>query len=236
MNEKLLKKIIPSRILEFFWSKINSIYYSGDQSICGMCSWSGYFVNNYCPSCKSLPRNRLLHYSLKNFKKNKKILHVGPSKNEVMFVKENLNPIVYHTVDFISNKLINTIQDITKDGLQANYYDLVIIWHVLEHIKEDHLAISNLYSSLNKDGILIASVPIYPEGNLQTIEDNNVPKKDYDQLYGHYDHCRACGYDYKNRFIKAGFKEVIDVDANKISEEEKSKFGLANHIAWISKK
>lgn len=236
MNEKLLKKIIPSRMLEFFWSKINSIYYSGDQSICGMCNWSGYFVNNYCPSCKSLPRNRLLHYSLKNFKKNKKILHVGPSKNEVMFVKANLNPTIYHTVDFISNKLINTIQDITKDGLQENYYDLVIIWHVLEHIKEDHIAISNLYSSLNEDGILIASVPIYPEGNLHTIEDNNVAKKDYDELYGHYDHCRACGYDYKNRFIKAGFKEVIDVDANKISEEEKSKFGLANHIAWISKK
>ena len=236
MNEKLLKKIIPSRILEFLWSKINSIYYSGEQCVCGMCGWQGYFVNNYCPSCKSLPRSRLLHYSLKNFKKNKKILHVGPSKNEVMFVKANLNPLVYHTVDFISNKLINKVQDITKEGLQKDYYDLAIIWHVLEHIKEDNLAISNLYSSLNGNGILIASVPIYPEGNLQTIEHDNASKKDYDKLYGHSDHCRACGYDYKERFIKSGFKEIIDVDANKISDEEKNKYGLANHIAWISKK
>tara|TARA_S200000501_G_scaffold50104_1_gene40223 strand:+ start:120 stop:830 length:711 start_codon:yes stop_codon:yes gene_type:complete len=236
MKGKLLKKIIPSRILEFLWSRINSIYYSGDQSICGMCGWAGYFVNNYCPSCKSLPRSRLLHYSLKNFKKNKNILHVGPSKNEVMFVKANLKPSIYHTVDFVSNRLINLIQDITKNGLQKNYYDLVIIWHVLEHIKEDNLAISNLYSSLNDSGILIASVPIYPEGNLETIEDVDALKKDYDKLYGHSDHCRACGYDYKERFINAGFKEVIDIDANKISEREKNKYGLANHIAWISKK
>ena len=236
MKVKLLKKIIPDRILEFLWSKINSVYYSGEQSICGMCGWQGYFVNNYCPSCRSLPRNRLLHYCLINFKKNKKILHVGPSKNEVMFVKINLKPKVYHTVDYIRNKLINTVQDITKDGLQKNYYDLVIIWHVLEHIKEDFAAISNLYSSLNKNGILIASVPIFPEGNLQTLEDVNASKNDYDKLYGHSDHCRACGYDYKERFFKAGFKEVVDVDANKISNEEKNKYGLANHIAWISKK
>ena len=90
MNEALIKKIIPSRVLSFLWSKINSVYYSGaHSSMCGMCSWSGYFVNNYCPKCKSLPRNRLLHYCLRNFKKNKKILHVGPSKNEVIFVKKS---------------------------------------------------------------------------------------------------------------------------------------------------
>ena len=236
MKEKLLKRIIPTRALNFLWSKINSIYYSGNQSICGMCGWSGYFLNNYCPKCKSLPRSRLLHYSLKSFDKNKKILHVGPSKNEVMFVKGNLKPEVYHTVDCKGNRLINTIQDITKEGLKKNYYDLVIIWHVLEHIKEDLIAISNLYQSLKENGLLIASVPIYPEGNLKTIEDENVFKEDYDKLCGHSDHCRACGYDYKERFVNAGFKEVIEVDANNISLEVKNKYGLANHIAWISKK
>ena len=67
------------------------------------------------------------------------------------FVKTNLRPLVYHTVDYVKNKLINIIQDITKDGLKKNYYDLVIIWHVLEHIKKDILAISNLFKSLNED-------------------------------------------------------------------------------------
>lgn len=236
MKEKLLKKILPVKVLEYLWSKINSVYYSGEHNKCGMCGWSGHFVNNYCPSCKSLPRNRLLHYSLKDFDKNKKILHVGPSKNEVTFVKTNLRPLVYHTVDYVKNKLINTIQDITKDGLKKNYYDLVIIWHVLEHIKKDILAISNLFNSLNEKGILVASVPIYPEGNLKTIEDDKALEKDYDKLYGHSDHCRACGYDYKERFLKAGFSEVRDINANDISYEEKFKYGLANHIAWISKK
>ena len=236
MKYKLLKKIIPTRVLEYLWSNINSIYYSGDHNKCGMCGWSGHFVNNYCPNCKSLPRNRLLHYSLKNFDKNKKVLHVGPSKNEVTFVKTYLRPVVYHTVDLIENKYVNTIQDITKDGLKKKYYDLVIIWHVLEHIKKDILAISNLLKSLKDDGILVVSVPIYPEGNLKTIEDENALEKDYDELFGHSDHCRACGYDYKERFFKAGFREVKEIDANDILYKEKFKYGLANHIAWISKK
>ena len=236
MTDKLLKKIIPSRVLEYLWSNINSIYYSGDGNKCGMCGWSGHFVNNYCPSCKSLPRNRLMHYCLIDFDKNKKVLHVGPSKNEVTFVKSYLSPAVYHTVDLVKNKLINTVQDITKDGLKKKYYDLVIIWHVFEHIKEDIIAISNLLKSLNENGNLLVSVPIYPEGNLKTIEDETAMKKDYDKLFGHSDHCRACGYDYKERFLNAGFRDVEEVDANEISTEEKSKYGLANHIAWIFKK
>ena len=61
-------------------------------------------------------------------------------------------------------------------------------------------------------------------------------KKDYDKLTGYFDHCRACEYDYKERFLKAGLREVKQVDANEISTEEKSKYGLANQIAWIFKK
>lgn len=153
-----------------------------------------------------------------------------------MFVKKNLKPALYHTVDYINHKLINTIQDITKEGLQKDFYDLVIIWHVLEHVKEDNIAILNLYDSLKQSGILVASVPIYPEGNLTTKYDENILKEDYQKLYGHPDHCRACGYDYKENFSKAGFKEIIEIDANMISEEKRLKYGLANHVAWISKK
>ena len=82
--------------------------------------------------------------------------------------------------------------------------------------KKDILAISNLLKSLNENGILVVSVPIYPEGNLKTIEDENILEKDYDKLFGHSDHCRAFGYDYKEKFFKAGFSEVKDIDANDI--------------------
>ena len=46
-------------------------------------------------------------------------------------------------------------------------------------------------------------------------------KKDYDKLYGHSDHCGACGYDYKERFLKAGLLNVRDINANEISTEGK---------------
>ena len=56
-----------------------------------------------------------------------------------MFVKKNLKLTLYHTVDYINHKLINTIQDITKEGLKKDFYDLVIIWHILKHIKEENI-------------------------------------------------------------------------------------------------
>ena len=51
-------------------------------------------------------------------------------------------------------------------------------------------------------------VPTYKEGNLSTIEDQNVRQKDYDKLYGYSDHCRVNRYDYKKRFFKAEFRKV----------------------------
>jgi len=46
-----------------------------------------------------------------------------------------------------------------KKDFQNKKYDLIICSEVLEHIQNDRLAIRNLYNVLNKNGILILSVP-----------------------------------------------------------------------------
>tara|TARA_Y100001970_G_scaffold243798_1_gene309377 strand:+ start:507 stop:1043 length:537 start_codon:yes stop_codon:yes gene_type:complete len=178
----------------------------------------------------------LIAYCLQNFNKNRKILHIGPNYGEYLFISSILKPSVYHRVDTENNRYINKVHDITKIGLNTNYYDLIIIWHVLEHIEKDIDAITNLYDSLQSNGILLASVPIYPAGNNITFQREIIKLGDNEKYYGHQDHVRACGYDYIDRFEKVGFKDINTVDALNIPQIDKKKFGLIDHIAWICKK
>ena len=48
--------------------------------------------------------------------------------------------------------------DIVNDQLNEKF-DLIIFNHVLEHIQQDDIAIKNLYSILNDDGLILLGVP-----------------------------------------------------------------------------
>ena len=92
-----------------------------------------------------------------NLQENR-ILHVGPNKSEYDYVVKMINPSVYDRVALSKNEIVNLPKDIAKNSLKQEYYDLVIIWHVLEHIKDDVNAIKNLFSSLRYGGKILVSV------------------------------------------------------------------------------
>ena len=228
-----------NRFIDFLWSLINSIYYSGKDVLCQLCGWEGVaFVNDRCPKCNSLPRQRLIPYCYELMKfKPKKILHVGPNKSEYFFIKHKLKPESYDRVDIVNNPYSNLKHDITKTGLKINYYDFVVIWHVLEHISNDREAIKNLELSLSNEGKMLVSVPIYPKGNKVTYEDDSIGIDKYGEIHGHPDHFRSCGYDYVKRLNSAGFNNIVTVYGKKIDQIKKNRFGLSNnHVAWICQK
>ena len=39
-----------------------------------------------------------------------------------------------------------------------------------------------------------------------TYEDPSIPYEKFEEIHGHYDHCRSCGLDYFERFEEVGFK------------------------------
>ena len=129
-------------------------------------------------------------------------------------------------------KYINIVQDITETNIESQIYDLVICWHVLEHIPEDIKAIKEVYRLLKPNGKFLISVPIYPVGNLKTYEDSKIAYKDYIKVHGHYDHCRSCGLDYYERFEACGFK-TNTLFVNDIDDYKKNYFGLrTDHVVW----
>lgn len=216
-------------------------FFKGSKVYCEICGWKGLkFFDGHCPKCNSLSRTRLIPFALRYFELTKnepKILHVAPNVNEYTYVKRQITPLAnYDRLNIRPVKHINLMQDLTATTLQSDTYDLVIAWHVLEHIPKDKEAIKEVYRLLKPNGHFLVSVPIFPIGNLKTFEDLTIPYNQYEKIHGHYDHCRSCGLDYYQRFESVGFK-TIELRINNIPKEQQEFNGLKNdHVVWCFQK
>lgn len=239
--QKLLKNPKPYAIsvLDSVKRKLRVHLSKGNTVHCEICLWNGsQFFNGKCPKCNSLPRTRLIPFSLRHFnliKSDLKILHIAPNLNEYNYIKSTFKNIhLYDRLNIREVPHINLVQDITKTDIHNDTYDLVIVWHVLEHIVEDRKAASELYRILKPKGNLLMSVPIYPTGNLTTYEDPAIKHEDYEKVHGHDDHCRSCGMDYYNRFEDEGFSTQV---LNKYTAKDLKNYGLSkNHVVWCFSK
>ena len=74
---------------------MRSQIYKGNEVICDICSWNGkQFFNGKCPNCNSLPRTRLIPFSLRYFdmiEEGLSILHIAPNLNEYNYVLNNFS-------------------------------------------------------------------------------------------------------------------------------------------------
>lgn len=214
-----------------------AIFYKGDKVFCEICNWKGkLFFDGKCPKCNSLPRTRLVPFSLGYFdliKPHLKILHIAPNIHEYNFIRKNFSELsIYDRLNNRDVKYINIVQDITETNLKSQIYDLAICWHVLEHVPEDLKAIKEVHRLLKPGGKFLISVPIYPVGNLKTFEDPNIDYSNYEQIHGHYDHYRSCGLDYFERFETSGFK-TNTLFVNALDKNNRDYFGLReDHVVW----
>lgn len=195
--------------------------------------------NRLCPNCLSLERHRLMWLYLKEktnfFDKKYSVLHIAP---EQPFLKRfrKLNNLEYITADLIS-PLADIKMDIRSMPFENERFDIVICNHVLEHIDDDIMAISEVYRVLKKNGFAILQVPI-DYNRKTTYEDASITdRKSREEIFGQYDHVRVYGLDYGKRLSKAGF----EVDENHFVESftkdqiEFYRFD-ANEILYIAHK
>ena len=222
----ILKKIV----------NIRHLVHSGKEVNCLVCDFkANSFKNGRCYKCDSLPRIRLIPFSINHFRlgNNERLLHVAPNIQEYNFIKRQYKFKVYDRLNINASKHINIVQDLTKTTLVDNQYDLIIIWHVLEHIPNDFDAIKEMYRVLKPDGKLLVSVPIFPHGNEKTYEPKELERSQYNTVHGHPDHCRSCGLDYYLRFEDVGFKTQT-LHSKDIDENTKRQLGLSNsHTVWL---
>jgi ubiquinone/menaquinone biosynthesis C-methylase UbiE len=107
--------------------------------------------------------------------------------------------------------------DITDMDFPGESFDVIICYHVLEHIKDDLKAMSELSRVLKKSGYAILQVPVKEID--ETIEYSKPdPKESY--------HVRMYGRDYKDRLESAGFEVLVDDYLKNINAETLRKYGM----------
>jgi len=192
---------------------------------------SGRRRNMLCPRCYSTDRDRLVYVYLKektNFLKEKaRVLHIAPERTIKQFLSS------FPNIDYVAGDKFEEgyrgyyydrdVQqmDVTSLPFGDNSFDLVICNHVLEHIKDDFKALSEIKRVLKPGGKAILQVPVSIVLKATDEEKINDPEE-REKRFGQFDHMRLYALDYRYRLEKAGFQvEVSNPEQEGWSKEVK---------------
>ncbi|MFT5801445.1 MAG: putative SAM-dependent methyltransferase [Nonlabens sp.] len=235
MYEKLkstAKALLPKSFLqknESFFRSIIALKYRGDKYQCNICGFQlSQFVQlsnineKLCPNCGCLPRTRRLYQLLESEigLNGKDILHFSPPKGFAKKIKSS-HPAHYITTDYVKEFEADKQLDITNIAEPDNSFDLIICYHVLEHIEADEKAMAELFRILKTQGQVLIQTPfkggeIYEDYNITSPEDRL-------KHFGQDDHVRIYSVEgLATRLKKAGFT----VDVRRFEESEENKLGL----------
>ena len=227
--KKLVKSIVPKSFLrknDKLLRKVVSLSYRGDKYECNICGFtmSKFIVlskgNRLCPKCGSLPRTRRLWQLIESEIEGKDILQFSPSKSLSDRIAQS-NPKSYITTDYEDEFEADKNHDIQAIDEPDNSFDIIICFHVLEHIPDDRKAMSELHRILKQGGVCYIQTP-FKDGDIY--EDNSIttPKGRLEH-FGQEDHLRIYSVDgLKTRLVEVGFI----VELKKFSETKDNRFGL----------
>ena len=166
-----------------------------------------------CPVCMSGERHRLLAHYLEHetriLEDELDVLHFSANSGlEKRFrARPNLN---YVTADLWGPADLKI--DLTDVDQPDASWDVLICYHVLEHITDDAKAMAEMFRILRPGGLAILQVPLEP-GRNETSEDPSIvePAERFEH-YGEQTHVRWFGVaDFARRLEAAGFEvEAVD--------------------------
>lgn len=164
--KNIAKSIIPKSIIqknEKLIRSLVSLQYRGSRYECNICGTKlRRFVvlengNKLCPRCGSLPRTRRLWELIKDELSDKTVLHFSPSKSlsdQIVLseVKE------YITSDYEGEFRADKQYDIQSIDMHDECLDIIICYHILEHIPDDMKAMNELYRVLREGEYAISKL------------------------------------------------------------------------------
>jgi len=195
----------------------------------------GYRQNALCPYCGSLDRNRWVYWVLREktdlFETERTVLHFAPEKMIEKKLRNN-DKCDYYAGDIILKPGSHKI-DVTKIPFRNDFFDYILINHVLEHVKQEKDAFCELRRVIKPDGKLILSFPITLEKETDEREEI-CSEEDRLKYYGQKDHVRLYGKDYKDRIEAYGWKVQQYVPERMMDKEQIEKYGfLKNDILLV---
>ncbi|KGO92577.1 class I SAM-dependent methyltransferase [Flavobacterium subsaxonicum] len=214
LAKKILSKLIPTKQLvkhEVFLRNAYSILYTGSSHQCPVCSKKLRTFSTLpnkdllCPKCGSLSRDRRLWTVLNTgfLDNSPSVLDFSPSRCLSRKMK-TVKGIKYMSTDLSGNFIADFKYDITQLDVASNSLDLIICYHVLEHIENDAKAMEELYRVLKPNGKALIQTP-FKEGDIY--EDFSIQSPQEREIhFGQDDHVRVYSVNgLKGRLQNAGF-------------------------------
>ena len=259
----MIKELVQYVLPDFVLAKIRRIRqanylkkFEGNNVSCNICGkqskrFAPYGViqreNAMCIHCGSLERHRLLwsYLTHKTSILNEhgtfvkiRLLHFAPERI-LMDKFLNITNIEYYPCDLFPEGYGSEVHkvDITSINFEPNFFDVIICYHVLEHITDDKLAMEQLYKVMKKTGWGIFQVPIETDRE-KTYEDFSiVDPLEREKAFHQKDHVRIYGRDYKERLEAVEFKVDINPYVKSFTKEEidRSGFTPEEHLYIVSK-
>lgn len=229
--KQLIIGLIPKKIIfkyELIFRTLLYQFYKGKKFQCNICNKGlNRFIkldngDQLCPNCGSISRNRRL-WSILNegfLNNGSTILDFSPSRCLYRVLKRN-SSLKYTSTDLSGDFLSDYKYDITQIDASDDKFDLILCYHILEHIENDDKAINELHRLLKPDGVCLIQTP-FKDGGIY--EDFTI-KSETDRLkhFGQKDHVRIYSVlGLKERLIHNGFK----VEVKEYEEVEENKFGF----------
>lgn len=143
------------------------------------------------------------------FTSKPKVLHIAPERCFIKRFERELRDN-YITAD-LESPLAKVKMDVQAMPFEEGSFDVVICNHILEHVDDDWLALSEIKRVLKPDGWALVLSPIN-YALKQTYEDSSITTPEgRKKAFRQYDHQRDYGLDYPDRLAMAGF-EVTQLD------------------------
>ena len=190
---------------------------------------ASFHLNDVCPRCLSNSRERLAYlYLMANkdlFSRKQTLLHIAPEPNLGKLLSEAKN-IQYISGDLYEPDVMCQL-DITQLAFADNSFDVVICNHVLEHVSNDKLAMTELYRILKPGGWAMVQVPIAMALE-RTLEDPTATTEEQRiELFGQRDHVRLYAQnDYIDRLRSIGFQVCPDSFGRSLPEADVMRYSL----------
>ncbi len=216
--KKIITAIVPRKLLfeqEEQWRKIYALFYSGKRFQCLVCEkkLSSFIATSHsdslCPNCGSLQRNRRLWQLLETefLKSGMAVLDFSPSRCLYRKLKKRTD-IKYQSTDLSGDFIADHQWDITQLNCNNNAFDLMLCYHILEHIPNDIHAMKELFRVVKTGGKILIQTP-FKEG---AIYENVAIVSAEDRLihFGQEDHVRIYSVDgLKLRLESCGFSVEV---------------------------
>jgi SAM-dependent methyltransferase len=190
-----------------------------------------------CPRCGSLERHRFLSLLLGTLAPQLRdldtVVEIAPSRQSTALL-QRLGARRLVGLDLgCDGRDVDALACLTRLPLRDGSVDLLVCYHVLEHVPDDGAAMREIARVLSPRGIALVEVPI--KIGVATEEDPDCPPEDRVRRFGQADHVRWYGDDFDARLSAAGLASVRVTPPALVGEAAVEWFRLMAHeVVWVA--